>query len=82
MAAALVIYPADRRPVQAAALLLGGLIVAYMASVTTGLPVLEPRPEAADAVGLATKAVEAVGFLFSLTLSQPGVAGGRPRLRR
>jgi hypothetical protein len=72
VAAAIVIYPANRRLVQAAALLLGGLIVAYAASRTTGLPWLEPHPESADAVGLATKAVEALGFLFCLMLSKPG----------
>jgi len=72
VAAAIVIYPADRRLVLAAALLFGGLIVAYVASRTTGLPWLEPHPESADAVGLATKGVEVLGFLFCLMLTKPG----------
>jgi hypothetical protein len=38
---------------------------AYAASRTTGLPVLAPEPEALDAVGLATQAVQLAGAAFA-----------------
>jgi hypothetical protein len=60
---------------QGAVLLLAALIVSYAASRTTGIPLLQPRPEALDAVGLATKVVEGLGLVFALCLSQP--AGAR-----
>ena len=76
IAAALALRPDDALAAQAATLLLAGLIAAYAVSRTTGLPLLHPEPEAVDAVGLATKAVELAGFLLALGLSQPG--GRRP----
>jgi hypothetical protein len=72
--AALTIRPRSRRVAQATALLLAGLIAAYAAARTTGIPLLAPEPEAADGVGLATKLVEAAGLACALWLSQP--AGG------
>jgi hypothetical protein len=71
----LAMRPHDRRAAQAAAFLLAGLIVSWGVSRTTGLPFLQPHPEAVDAVGLATKLVEALGLASALWLSQP--AGGR-----
>ena len=52
----------------ATALLFAGLIAAYVASRTTGIPWLQPDAEPADAVGLATKVVGASGFFFALKL--------------
>jgi len=46
----------------AAAVILGGLIVAYLAAVTTGVPGLVPEAEPVDALALVTKAIEAVGL--------------------
>jgi hypothetical protein len=71
------IRPDNTRIAQATALLLAGLIVAYAADRTTGIPLLAPEPEAADAVGLATKLVEAAGLACALWLSQPA-GGHRP----
>lgn len=66
------------RVMPAAALLFGGLIAAYVASRTTGIPWLAPGAEPVDAVGVATKLVEAVGLLFALRLIQP--VGAEPSL--
>jgi hypothetical protein len=74
-AIALAIRPDSVRASQGAVLLLAALIVSYAASRTTGIPLLQPRPEALDAVGLATKLVEGLGLVFALCLSQP--AGAR-----
>lgn len=63
--------PGDRRITSSAGLLLAGLILAYVASRTTGIPVLDPEPEAVDAVGIATTAVEALGVLAALGLTHP-----------
>ena len=72
--------PASRPVLALAAATLAGLILGYGLAVTTGLPVLHPNPEPADALGLATKAIEAVGLLaaarllrrpVTVTLAQP-----------
>ena len=47
----------------ATAAVLAGLLASYGLAVTTGLPLLHPEPEAVDALGLATKAVELAGLL-------------------
>jgi predicted tellurium resistance membrane protein TerC len=75
-AAVLATHDESRRAVQAAALLLAGLIAAYVVSRTTGIPWLAPEAEPVDAVGVATKLVEVLGFLFALKLIQP--VGGEP----
>jgi hypothetical protein len=59
------------RVMPAAALLFAALIAAYAASRTTGIPWLEPEAEPVDAVGVATKLVEALGLLCALRLAQP-----------
>jgi hypothetical protein len=70
------------RAMVATALLFAGLIAAYVASRTTGIPWLQPDAEPADAVGLATKVVEALGFFFALNLIHPWATNGRSVLRR
>lgn len=69
-ATALALRPQDLRIVQAAGALLAGLIVAYMASRTTGIPLLAPDPEGLEAVGVITNAVEALGLLPALWLAK------------
>jgi hypothetical protein len=69
--AAAVLRPGDRRLGYAAAILFGGLILAYAASRTTGIPVLDPEAEALDAVGVGTVLVEGLGLAFALALVQP-----------
>jgi len=63
--------PWDRRITTEAGLLLAGVMLAYLASRTTGVPVLDPEPEALDAVGIATNGVEAVGVVVAVWLIHP-----------
>ena len=51
--------------------LLAGPILASVVSRTTGIPVLDPEPEAVDVVGVATDVAEALGFLVALGLNPP-----------
>ena len=60
--------PGDRRITSAAGVLLAGLILAYVVSRTIGIPVVDPEPEAVDAVGIATNVVEALGVVVALGL--------------
>ena len=69
--AAIAVHPGDRRVTAAAGLLLAGLMIAYIATRTTGIPWLDPQPEALDAVGIATNVVEGIGVLVALGLSHP-----------
>jgi hypothetical protein len=75
-----VVVAITRRPTNAfalagAAALLAGLLASYLFAVTTGLPLLHPQPEPIDGLGLATKAIEAVGFVAAADLlSRPSVA--------
>ena len=61
-----------RRPtpllVDAAILLLLGLIGAYILALTTGVPGLVPEPEAVEGIAVATKVIEAVGVLAAAAL--------------
>ena len=66
IAAALAIRPEAQLPASLAAFLFAGLILAYAASRTTGLPVLEPEPERVDAIGIVTVAVQLFGLLAAL----------------
>ena len=82
--AAVAIWPKAQIPASLAALLFAGLILAYVASRTTGLPVFEPEPERVDAIGIVTVAVQLVGLLAALWLTrtagrQRSVAGGTPQ---
>ena len=74
--AALASCPEDRRIARVAALLLTGVIASWGASRVTGIPLLQPRPEPVDLVGLVTTLVEVLGLVFALWLSQP-VGGHR-----
>ncbi|HEX5532192.1 MAG TPA: hypothetical protein VFX33_00455 [Actinomycetales bacterium] len=67
LAAALLLAgtPADARIRAGAGVLLLGMCGAYVASRTTGLPVLAPEPEALDPVGVATQAVQLTGAAFA-----------------
>lgn len=45
--------------------------------ISTGIPILQPRPEPVDVVGLVTKLAEALGLACALSLNHP-VGGRRP----
>jgi len=73
----------DRRPesrpaMHAAALLLGGLIAAYVATRVATVPLVGEHREAVDAVGLATKLVELLGLLLAIRSINKGVARRMP----
>jgi membrane-bound metal-dependent hydrolase YbcI (DUF457 family) len=52
----------------AAALLLGGLLLAYGLATTTGVPLLHPEAEPVERLALATKGIEALGLAAALHL--------------
>ena len=84
IAVAVAIRPEAQLPASLAAFLFAGLILAYVASRTSGLPVLEPEPEQVDAIGIGTVAVQLVGLLAALWLTrtagrQRSVVGGAPQ---
>jgi hypothetical protein len=80
---AVTVLPAARRVAWIAAVVLGGLIVAYIASRTTGIPLLAPDREALDAIGIASVCIELLGLLCALWLIQPiGRPPQRPFPRR
>jgi hypothetical protein len=54
-----------------AALVLGGLIVGYVASRATGIPVLAPDPEAIDGIGAVAVGIELLGVAGALVLAHP-----------
>ena len=68
VAVALVYRPANAYVGHAGTLALVALIGAYTVNITTGIPWLADGPEPVDLVGLATKAVEALGVAFSIRL--------------
>ena len=69
LTAAVVNRPTNSYLSHAATLAFAALIGAYVVNVTSGIPWLTGEPEPADVVGLATKAVEAVGLVFSIQLN-------------
>lgn len=77
-AIAVSIRPADRRFATGAALLLFGVALAYLATRTTGIPVLDPEREAVDVVGVVSAAVELIGVASALRLMQSLGRRGRP----
>jgi hypothetical protein len=58
--------PIDRGAAALAAVVLGGLVACYVASRTTGIPLLDPDPEAVDPVGVSAVAIQLVGLMFVL----------------
>jgi hypothetical protein len=58
--------PHSRHATEAAALLLGGLIAAYVATRITPVPPFAEHVERVDAVGAVTKLVEALGLALAL----------------
>jgi hypothetical protein len=74
---AMTIRPSRAAPARLAVALLASLIAAYALAVTVGIPSLAGGPEPVDAIGLATKSVEAVGLVFALHLI-PTLGGHRP----
>jgi len=74
-AVAITLHPANAPALAGAATVLAGLLASYLFAVTTGLPLLHPQPEPIDGLGLATKAIEAVGLLAAAALLwRPSVA--------
>jgi len=61
---------AARERTAAAAALLGGLIAAYVASRTVGLPLPRTHVEPVDAVGLVTQILQGAGLCAALRLYQ------------
>jgi hypothetical protein len=79
---AIVLRPMNRQLAWIAALMLGGVIAAYVASRTTGIPLLAPDPEALDWVGIAAISIELPGLCCALWLAQPiGRRRRRPLLQ-
>lgn len=74
-------YRPSRTALRATALLFAELIVAYAAAATVGVPLLHPEPEPVDGLALVTKAVEAMGLVFSagLAVPRPAAAVFRPK---
>ena len=73
--------PAQAWPLRATALVLSALAIAYVASRTVGIPVLVPRPEIVDPIGVATACVEAGGAalaIYSSRLVGTAAAAARP----
>jgi Na+/pantothenate symporter len=67
----IVAWRPDRLVAHVASLVLGGLIISYIASRTTGIPVLAPDSEAVDAVGIAAVLIELLGMTCALRLAHP-----------
>jgi hypothetical protein len=68
-------WPQSRSVVHAAAVLLGGLLIAYAATRITAVPLLGDHREPIDAIGIATKLIEAVGLLLAIKpINEPVVA--------
>ena len=68
LAIALTVRPARALGLTAAMLVFAGLLASYALAITTGVPLLHPDREPADALALATKAIEAVGLLAAWSL--------------
>jgi drug/metabolite transporter (DMT)-like permease len=68
-------WPQSRSAVHAAAVLLGALLIAYAATRITAVPLLGDHREPIDAIGVATKLIEAVGLLLAIKpINEPVVA--------
>jgi hypothetical protein len=74
--------PTAALPLAGAAAALTGLLASYALAATTGLPLLHPDAASVDGLGLATKAIEAVGLLAAATLLwRPRAVVINPRLK-
>lgn len=71
--------PASRLALFASAAVFVGLLASYALAVTSGLPLLHPEPEQVDALGLATKAIEAVGLAAASSLLWRPYAALKPQ---
>jgi hypothetical protein len=70
--------PTSRPGLIAAALVLAGLLVAYVFAITTGVPVFLPDPEPVEFVAVVTKVVELAGLVAAISLlasPSTGLAG-------
>ena len=64
----LTVQPTSSVALVAAAAVFLGLLASYALAITSGLPLLHPRPEPVDDLALATKAIEALGLLAASSL--------------
>jgi hypothetical protein len=85
IALAAVAIALDRRPHStrarhAAALLLGALIAAYVATRVTAVPILGEHRESLDAVGAVTKLIEAIGLALAIKPTNKRWADRKPVL--
>jgi plastocyanin len=74
-AVAVVVRPHDSRVAWGSAVLLAGLLVAYVPFVTVAVPFAPETPEPVESVALATKAVELVGLVAALSLARRRTTG-------
>ena len=68
---AMAVRPSATPVAWTAAIVLGGLILGYIASRTTGIPGLAPDREAIDGVGVVAVGIELLGLICALVLAQP-----------
>lgn len=69
VALALLLWPQSVWPARAAALLLLGMIVAYVVAVAFAVPGVRGTPEAVETIALVTKGVELIGLAIAAPLS-------------
>jgi hypothetical protein len=67
--------PTNRPALIAAAVVLAGLLVAYVFAITTGVPLFLPDPEPVELVAVVTKVVELVGLVAAVSLLASPRAG-------
>jgi hypothetical protein len=70
--AAVALWPRAAWPVRTLALVLVGLVVAYVLTRLVALPPLDPEREEVDSIGLLTVFVETAGVVGVLALRQGG----------
>ena len=66
VAVALTVRPGSRSAAGAAVLVLGGLVLSYVAASTVGLPLLHSDSEGVDALALGTKLVEVAALALAV----------------
>jgi hypothetical protein len=70
--------PQTRTATQAAALILGTLLVAYIAARVAAVPLVGEHREPLEPVGVATKLIEVLGIALAVNLTNEGVASRKP----